>query len=63
MVQKSDPESWHELCNHTLSKTGVWPMLWIGILIGIFLGANFGIVVITMCAAANKGDQLQKATK
>jgi ABC-type uncharacterized transport system permease subunit len=38
-------------------------MLWIGILIGIFLGANFGILVITICAAANKGDQLQSATK
>jgi NADH:ubiquinone oxidoreductase subunit 3 (subunit A) len=36
-------------------------MLWIGIFIGIFLGANVGIFVITMCIAANKGDQLKKA--
>jgi len=38
-------------------------MLWIGIIIGIFLGANLGIFIITICAAANKGDQLQKAIK
>jgi hypothetical protein len=31
-------------------------MLWIGILIGIFLGANVGIVIIAMCLTAKKGD-------
>ena len=36
-------------------------MLWIGIFIGIFLGANVGIFVISMCMAGNKGDQLKKA--
>lgn len=38
-------------------------MLWIGIVIGLFLGANFGVFIITMCSAANKGDQLGKINR
>jgi len=36
-------------------------MLWIGIIIGIFLGANIGIFVIAMCLSAEKGDNIKKA--
>jgi len=32
-------------------------MLWIGILIGMFLGVNIGIFLISMCLAAQKGDK------
>jgi NADH:ubiquinone oxidoreductase subunit 3 (subunit A) len=35
-------------------------MLWIGILIGIFLGANVGFFFIAMCISAKKGDKLKK---
>lgn len=35
-------------------------MLWIGLLIGLFLGANIGIFFIGMCVSANKGDNLKK---
>jgi hypothetical protein len=38
-------------------------MLWIGIVVGIFLGVNFGIFIITMCASASKGDQLSKVSR
>lgn len=31
-------------------------MLWIGVIIGIFLGGCLGIIVIAMCMAAKKGD-------
>jgi hypothetical protein len=37
-------------------------MLWIGLLIGIFLGANFGVFIITMCMSAKKGDKLKKVS-
>jgi hypothetical protein len=37
-------------------------MLWIGILIGIFLGANLGIFIVAMCNAAKEGDKLKKVT-
>ena len=37
-------------------------MLWVGIIIGIFLGANFGIIVISMCLSARKGDKLKKVS-
>jgi hypothetical protein len=35
-------------------------MLWIGLLIGMFLGANIGLIVIAMCIAANKRDEQDK---
>jgi len=54
---------WHRSCTRDLCGIGEWDMLWIGIIIGIFLGANFGIFIITMCAAANMGDQLSKASR
>ncbi len=34
-------------------------MLWIGIIIGIFLGANIGLFVIAMCISAKKQDTLE----
>jgi hypothetical protein len=34
-------------------------MLWIGIHIGIFLGANLGIFIISLCFSAQKGDKLK----
>ncbi len=37
-------------------------MLWIGILIGLFIGANVGLFVIGLCVASKKGDDLQKAS-
>jgi hypothetical protein len=37
-------------------------MLWIGIVIGLFLGANIGAFIIGMCVAANKGDKLKKVS-
>jgi hypothetical protein len=37
-------------------------MLWLGILIGIFLGANIGIVVLAMCMSAKQGDNHKKVT-
>jgi Na+/H+ antiporter NhaA len=37
-------------------------MLWVGIIIGLFLGANFGIFLIAMCLSASEGDKLKKAT-
>jgi hypothetical protein len=38
-------------------------MLWIGVIIGIFLGANFGILIISMCISAKDGDTLKKVTE
>jgi uncharacterized membrane-anchored protein YhcB (DUF1043 family) len=35
-------------------------MIWIGLLIGMFLGANIGLIVIAMCIAANKRDEQDK---
>jgi hypothetical protein len=35
-------------------------MLWIGLLIGIFLGANVGFVVLAMCISSKQGDKLKK---
>jgi len=32
-------------------------MLWLGIIIGIFLGANVGIIVLAMCISAREGDK------
>jgi hypothetical protein len=37
-------------------------MLWLGIIIGIFLGANIGIVVLAMCMSAKQGDKQKKTT-
>jgi hypothetical protein len=37
-------------------------MLWIGILIGMFLGANIGILVFGMCISANKADNLKNVS-
>jgi hypothetical protein len=36
-------------------------MLWIGIIIGIFLGANIGLIVIAMCISSKKADKLNEA--
>jgi ABC-type uncharacterized transport system permease subunit len=35
-------------------------MLWIGIIIGIFLGVNVGVFFTSMCVAAKRGDRLSK---
>jgi len=32
-------------------------MLWIGIIIGLFLGANIGIFVLGMCISSNEADK------
>ena len=32
-------------------------MFWIGLVIGLFIGASFGLLVIGLCAAAAKGDE------
>ncbi len=32
-------------------------MLWIGILIGLFLGANFAILILGMCISSNEADK------
>ncbi len=32
-------------------------MIWIGIMIGMFIGTNLGIFILTMCIAADKGDK------
>jgi gas vesicle protein len=37
-------------------------MVWIGIIIGIFLGANIGLITIALCLSAKKGDELRKGT-
>lgn len=37
-------------------------MLWIGILIGLFLGANVAIFILGMCISADKGDKLKKVS-
>ena len=37
-------------------------MLWIGILIGIFLGANIGCLIIALCISAKDGDKLNKVS-
>jgi hypothetical protein len=37
-------------------------MLWIGILIGLFLGANVAIVILGMCISADKADNLKKVS-
>jgi uncharacterized membrane-anchored protein YhcB (DUF1043 family) len=36
-------------------------MLWIGIIIGMFLGVIVGIFILSVCVAANKGDKQMKA--
>ena len=37
-------------------------MLWIGILVGIFLGANIGCLIIALCISAKEGEKLEKAS-
>ncbi len=32
-------------------------MFWIGLLIGLFVGANVGLLVIALCQAAARGDR------
>lgn len=34
-------------------------MLWAGIIIGLFLGANLGFFVLSMCVSSNQGDKLK----
>ena len=33
-------------------------MLWIGMIIGIFLGANLGVIILTLCVSAKQGDRM-----
>jgi len=33
-------------------------MFWIGLLIGMFVGATIGMFVISLCVAANNGDKM-----
>ncbi len=35
-------------------------MLWIGIIIGIILGANFGFFILSMCLSSKGADNAQK---
>ncbi len=35
-------------------------MLWLGLLIGIFLGVNVGIFVLAMCMSAKQGDEQKR---
>lgn len=37
-------------------------MIWIGIIIGLFIGANIAIFFLTICNAADQGDRLKKGT-
>jgi hypothetical protein len=32
-------------------------MIWIGLIIGLFLGVNFGIVILGMCLSSNEADK------
>ena len=33
-------------------------MFWIGVVIGLFVGANVGLLVIALCQAAARGDRM-----
>ena len=37
-------------------------MLWVGIIIGLFLGANLSIFVIAMCLSAKKADNIKRVS-
>lgn len=34
-------------------------MFWLGLVIGLFVGANIGLFVIGLCLAAQKGDRMK----
>jgi hypothetical protein len=42
--------------------SGECVMLWIGIIIGLFLGANVAIFILGLCISADKADNFKKVS-
>ena len=46
----------HQLFLCAEQGQGEWMMLWIGIVIGLFLGANLGVIVLALCMGAKQAE-------